>query len=113
MENIIYNELLIRGYNVDVGVVEVIDKENTKSIRRRYEIDFVCNQGSKRYYIQSAFEIPSQEKREQEEMSLRRIDDTFKKVIIVKGSIKPWYNDQGILTIGLLDFLMDTSILDF
>lgn len=113
MENIIYNELLVRGYNIDVGIVEAIDKENAKSVRRRYEIDFVCNQGSKRYYIQSAFEMYSQKKREQEEMSLRRIDDTFKKVIIIKGSIKPWYNEQGILTIGLLDFLLDLRILDF
>ena len=113
MENIIYNELLFRNFNVDVGVVEVVDKQNSVSIRRRYEIDFVCNLASKRYYIQSAFSIASQEKKDQEEMSLRKVDDTFKKIIVVKGNIHPWYNEHGILTIGLYEFLLNPTILDY
>lgn len=113
MENIIYNELLIRGFNVDIGVVEVIEKdENHVSIRRKYEIDFVCNMLSKRYYIQSAFNLPTKEKLEQEQMSLRYTNDSFKKIIIVKDKIKPWHNENGILFIGLLDFLLNPDSLE-
>jgi len=113
MENIIYNELLIRGFNVDIGVVEVIEKdENHVSIRKKYEIDFVCNRLSKRYYIQSAFNLPTKEKLEQEQMSLRYTNDSFKKIIIVKDKIKPWHNENGILFIGLLDFLLNPDSLE-
>lgn len=107
MENILYNELLIRGYNVDVGVVEVVGKDATgKSVRKQHEIDFICNKASQRLYIQSAFSMHSEEKRKQEEASLRRIDDSFTKMIIVKDDIKPWRSEAGILTVGLTDFLL-------
>lgn len=114
MENIIYNELRIRGYRVDVGIVEerTTDKNN-KTIRRQYEVDFVANQGSKRYYIQSAFVMLSPEKAEQEMASLIRIDDSYKKIIIVKDEIMPKRNERGVLTIGLLDFLLNPDSLDY
>lgn len=114
MENIIYNELRIRGYRVDVGMVEerTTDKNN-KTIRRQYEVDFVANQGSKRYYIQSAFMMLSPEKEEQEMASLIRIDDSYKKIIIVKDEIMPKRNERGVLTIGLLDFLLTPDSLDY
>ena len=100
MENIIYNELLVRGYNVDVGVVEKFEKDNTeKTIRKQLEVDFVCNQASKRYYIQSAYAMPNKEKMEQEQKSLVNINDNFKKIIIVKDDINLWRNEQGILII--------------
>ena len=101
MENLIYNELQIRGYNVDVGVVEVIEKnDDNVSVRKKFEIDFVCNMQSKKYYIQSAYEIPTKEKLEQEQQSLLHSKDSFKKIIIVKDKIKPWHNENGILIIG-------------
>lgn len=113
MENVIYNELLIRGYNVDIGVVEVIEKDkNLVSIRKKYEIDFVCNMQSKRYYIQSVFDMPTKEKLEQEQISLKYTNDSFKKIIIVKDKIKPWQNENGILIIGLLDFLLNSQSLE-
>lgn len=113
MENIIYNELLIRGFNVDVGIVKhnVKSKEG-KKIRKQLEIDFVCNKKSKRYYIQSAFSIPDTEKMLQEQESLIRTGDSFKKIIVVKDQIKAWYNEQGILILGLLDFLLHPDSLD-
>ena len=114
MENIIYNELRIRGYQVDIGMVEerTTDKNN-KTIRKQYEVDFVANQGSKRYYIQSAFMIPSHEKQVQELASLRRIDDSFKKIIIVKDDIMPKRDESGIVTIGILDFLLNSNSLGY
>lgn len=113
MENIIYNELLLRGYSVDVGVVEMREKNNAgNSVRKQIEVDFVCNQGSKRYYIQSAYALPSEEKVKQEERPLRSIPDSFKKIIIVKDDILPRQNENGILTIGLRQFLMDEQSLD-
>ena len=113
MENIIYNELLIRGYNVDVGVVEIniIDEKN-KKIRKQLEVDFVCNQGSKRYYIQSAFSIPNEEKMEQEKRPLNNIGDSFKKIIIVKDDIKLWRNEEGIVIMSLQEFLLNQNSLD-
>ncbi len=114
MENIIYNELLIRGYNVDVGVVECVARDqNGRNIRKRLEVDFVCNQGSQRYYIQSAFAIPDQEKMHQEQNSLVRIGDSFKKIIVVKDHIKPWRNEEGILVMGIMDFLLNQDSLDW
>ena len=113
MENIIYNELLVRGFNVDVGVVEHTERnEEGKVVRKRLEVDFVCNQGNRRYYIQSAFAIPDQEKMDQEQNSLIRIDDSFKKIIVVKDRIKLWRNDKGIVIMGIVDFLLNPNSLD-
>lgn len=113
MENIIYNELLVRGFNVDVGVVEHAERnEEGKVVRRRLEVDFVCNLGSRRYYIQSAFAIPNREKMEQEQNSLVRIDDSFKKIIVVKDRIKLWHNEKGIVIMGIMDFLLNPNSLD-
>ena len=114
MENIIYNELLIRDFNVDVGIVEHTEKtEDGKRTLKKYEVDFVCNKGYQRYYIQSAFSLPDKEKEDQEQRSLVNIKDSFKKIIIVKDSIIPRYNDNGILIIGLKDFLLKSNSLEF
>ena len=114
MENIIYNELKIRGFQVDVGMVEhrTTDKDG-KTIRKQYEVDFVANQGSQRYYIQSAFVMPTEAKERQESASLLNIDDSFKKIIIVKDYIKPKRNDDGLVTIGLIDFLLKPELLSW
>lgn len=114
MENIIYNELKIRGFQVDVGMVELrtTDKDG-KTIRKQYEVDFVANQGSQRYYIQSAFIMPTDAKERQESASLFNIDDSFKKIIIVKDYIKPKRNEKGIVTIGLIDFLLNPELLNW
>lgn len=113
MENIIYNELLVRDYNVDVGVIEHFEKDDdNKTIRKQLEVDFICNQGNKRYYIQSAFAIPNKEKMDQEQNSLIKIDDSFKKIIIVKDDIKAWRNEEGILIMGIQDFLLNENSLD-
>ena len=109
MENIIYNELIVRGYNVDVGVVE--SREGKE--RKQLEVDFVCNQGSKRYYIQSALNIDTREKNEQESKSLNNIGDSFKKLIVVKDDIKLWRNEKGILIIGIQEFLLNKDSLDY
>lgn len=106
MENIIYNELLIRGYNVDVGVVEYSYYEGKKRKQKQLEVDFVCNLGSKRIYIQSAFALPTAEKEEQEQQSLSKITDSFKKIIIVKDG-PTHYNENGILILNLFEFLID------
>lgn len=114
MENIIYNELKIRGFEVDVGMVERRStNKDGKTVRKQFEVDFVANQGSRRYYIQSAFLINSEEKRIQETNSLLSIPDSFKKIIVVKDYIKPKRNEQGIVTIGLLDFLLKPELLDW
>lgn len=113
MENIIYNELIVRGYRVDVGMVEIKKQDkNGKWMRAQLEVDFVANLGSKRYYIQSALSIPDRDKEIQESRSLTNINDSFKKVIIVKEHIMPRRNEDGILTIGLFDFLLDENSLD-
>lgn len=113
MENIIYNELRTRGYSVDVGMVEIRkpDKDG-KWIRTQLEVDFIANLGSKKYYVQSALSIPDREKEIQESRSLININDSFKKVIIVKDHIMPRRNEVGILTIGLFDFLLKENSLD-
>ncbi len=114
MENIVYNELVMRGYNVDVGVVELYEQNNKgKSVLKKTEVDFVCNQSDKRYYIQVAYTIDSDDKIKQEQKSLLHINDAFKKIIIVKDSIKPHYNNYGVYIIGLYDFLLNYNILDF
>ncbi len=113
MENIIYNELCIRGFSIDVGVVEINEKQlNGKYIRKQLECDFVINKGSSRYYIQSAYDMPNDEKNDQEKKSLLNIEDSFKKVIIVKDNIKPKKDENGILTIGLKDFLLNDESID-
>ena len=113
MENIIYNELVVRGYSVDVGIVEVNMKdEDGKSQRKQYEIDFVCNTGSNRYYVQSAYAIEDQEKIDRETRGLNKTDDSFKKVVILKDCYLPWHDEKGILYIGLEDFLLDKSSLE-
>lgn len=113
MENIIFNELKIRGFNVDVGVV-TINSTNGKGngIRKQLEIDFVCNKGSKRYYIQSAYAIPDQAKMEQEQRSLVMTGDFFKKVIITKDAPASYYNDDGVLIMSIYDFLLNVDSLE-
>ncbi len=113
MENIIYNELRVRDFSVDVGVVEYCYKDENKKSKRAYlEIDFVANKGSKKYYIQSALTIADEEKREQEIRSLKRVGDSFKKIVVVKDDIIPWHDDDGILYIGIEQFLLDENALD-
>ena len=109
MENIIYNELLTRGYNVDVGVVEIRDENKN---RKQLEVDFVCNLGQKRYYVQSALNLETREKTIQEERPLMNINDNFKKIIVVKDTIKHWITEEGILVIGIQEFLLDKNSLD-
>ncbi len=114
MENMIYNELLYRGYNVDVGAVEKYESNETGTYsKKNLEVDFVANKGSIRLYIQSAYSIEEESKKLQEEKSLKGINDSFKKVIIVYGSLKPYYNDNGFLIIGLLEFLLDEDSLKY
>ena len=114
MENIVYNELLIRGYNVDVGVVQIFDKDKEgKRVRKQLEIDFVVNQGNQRYYIQVAYDMTSEEKQTQEFNSLRNIPDSFKKVVIVNGSKRPWRNDEGFVIMGMKYFLLNADSLEF
>lgn len=113
MENIIYNELRHRGYMVDVGVVMTREKDkNDKDVRKQREVDFIANLGTKRYYIQSAYSLQSAEKAEQEKKSLLNIDDSFKKIIIVKDRVKAFLDDNGIVTINLFDFLLNKDSLD-
>ena len=113
MENVIYNELRMRGLNVDVGVVEYNYKdENKKTVRKNLEVDFVINRGSNRYYIQSALNVDTKEKQVQETESLRRTGDSFKKIVIVRNNIVPRFDDDGILYIGVEDFLLDETALD-
>ena len=113
MENVIYNELLSRGYNVDVGVVTIQQRDSAgKMMRKQLEVDFVCNKGSKRYYIQSAYSMPTAEKMEQEQCSLVKIDDSFKKIIITKDTPTPTYNEAGILVMNVYDFLLNGNSLE-
>ena len=113
MENLIYNELLVRGYNVDVGIVSYSGKNaDGKRAMIHSEVDFVCNLGDKRYYVQSAFSIPDQAKMVQETASLDRIDDSFKKIIVVGDIIKPWMNEKGYLIMSIYDFLLNANSLD-
>ena len=113
MENIIFNELKIRGFNVDVGVIIQYDtNEKGNSVRKQLEIDFVCNKGSKRYYIQSAYAIPDQAKMEQEQRSLMLTGDFFKRIIITKDTPAPHYNENGVLIMSVYDFLLNENSLD-
>lgn len=113
MENVIYNELKMRGYRVDVGVVTVAEKdENGKVARKQLEVDFICNRGTNKYYIQSAFSMPDEEKRKQEIRPFMKINDSFKKIIITKDIVPSGYDENGILTINIYDFLLDIKSLE-
>lgn len=113
MENVIYNELITRDYNVDVGVVAFQYRgANGKMMRKQLEVDFVCNKGSRRYYIQSAFSMPTKEKIEQEQRPLIKIDDSFKKIIVTKDTPTPTYNEAGILIMSIYDFLLNKNSLE-
>ncbi len=114
MENIVYNELLMRGYNVDVGIVDIFAKSREgKRVHKQLEVDFVVNQGSQRYYIQVAYDMASEEKQTQELHSLRNIPDSFKKIVIVDGTKKPWRNEEGFVIMGMKYFLLHADSLEF
>ena len=113
MENVIYNELRMRGYSVDVGVVPIAEKDRTgKVTRKQLEVDFVCNLGSSRYYIQSVYTLPDEAKRTQEVRPFRKIDDSFKKIIITRDMVPIQYDEYGILTVNIYDFLLDPKCLE-
>lgn len=113
MENVIYNELRMRGYSVDVGVVPIAEKDrNGRVTRKQLEVDFVCNLGSSRYYIQSAYTLPNETKRTQEVRPFRKIDDSFKKIIITRDMVPTQYDEYGVLTINIYDFLLDPKCLE-
>lgn len=114
MENIVYNELLIRGYNVDTGIIDLYGKDQEgKRARKQLEVDFVVNQGSQRYYVQVAYDMTSKEKQAQEFYSLRNIPDSFKKIVIVGGVTKPWRNEEGFVIMGMRYFLLNSDSLEF
>lgn len=113
MENVIYLELKRRGYNVDVGVIETVDRHENDFVYKQLEIDFVVNKGNNRIYIQSAFAMSNEEKKKQEERSLLKINDSFKKVIIVKDYIKRTRDENGIITMSIFDFLLDIDSLNY
>lgn len=114
MENIVYNELLIRGYNVDTGIIDVFGKtQEGKRVRKRLEVDFVVNQGSQRYYVQVAYDMASKEKQSQEFRSFRNFPDSFKKIVIVDGTAKPWRNEEGFVIMGMKYFLLNSDSLEF
>ena len=112
MENIIYNELIIRGYFVDVGVVEMIENDEGKKRRKQCEIDFIVNMGSRRYYIQSALSVSDPDKMRAELRPLKNTRDFFKKIIISKSHAKPWIDEDGIAHIGLYEFLLNQNSLE-
>lgn len=113
MENVIYNELRMRGYRVDVGVVPIAQRDQDgKVVRKQLEVDFVCNLGSARYYIQSAYSLPDEAKRIQEIRPFRKIDDSFKKIVITKDIVQPHYDEYDILTVNIYDFLLDPACLE-
>ena len=113
MENVIYNELKMRGFNVDVGVVPIAERnEDGRVVRKQLEVDFVCNLGFKRYYIQSVYSLPTAEKQEQETRPLRKIDDSFKKIIVTKDIVPTAYDENGVLTMNVYDFLLNRAALE-
>jgi predicted AAA+ superfamily ATPase len=113
MENIIYNELRIRGFNVDVGIVEIREQKEGHSLRKQLEIDFIATSGNKKYYIQSALDMRSQEKKIQEKKSLIHISDSFKKIVVIRDDIKITRDEQGIVTMSIFDFLLNETLLDY
>jgi hypothetical protein len=112
MENVIFNELRIRGYSVDVGVVDITETVDGKRKQNHLEIDFIASKGNKKYYIQSAYEMPTEEKLKQEKRSLIKVNDSFKKIVVVKDNISPQLDENGITTIGLINFLLDENSLE-
>lgn len=112
MENIVYNELICRDYTVDVGVVDISERKDNKLVKKQCEIDFIVNIGSKKYYIQSAFNISDPDKMAAEIRPLKNTNDFFKKIIITKSSMKPWNDEDGILHLGLYDFLLNENSLE-
>ena len=112
MENIIYNELLCRGYSVDVGVVEIVETANGSRRKKQCEIDFVVNKGAKKYYIQSALNVSDPQKMDTELRPLKNTKDFFKKIIVSKTNAKPWVDDDGIIHLGLYEFLLNENSLD-
>ena len=112
MENVVYNELNLRGFNVDVGVVDALDKVNDKYINKQYEVDFIANKGQKKYYIQVAQGLSDPNKKEQELKSLRNIKDNFKKIIIRKDNPVSYIDEEGILNLNFFDFLLEKRSLD-
>ena len=113
MENVIFNELKMRGYNVDVGVVTTAGRnEYGKVARSQLEVDFVCNQAGRTTYIQSAYSLPDAQKREQEIRPFMKINDSFKKVVITRDVVKPLYDDNGVLTMSIYDFLLEPDSLE-
>ena len=111
MENMIYNELIRRGYRVDVGVVEVEQMVNGKRQQSQYEIDFIINNGSQKIYIQSALNIDTEAKRDQDTFSLRHTKDSFRKIVILDGNALPWTDEEGITYMGVIPFLLQQEIL--
>ena len=111
MENIIYNELRFRGFDVDVGIMEITETVNGSRHRKHIEIDFVCNKGPERLYIQSAYSIDDPEKKNIEIRPFIKVNDSFKKIVIVRDDIPVWNDDNGIIYIGLIDFLMNPNSL--
>lgn len=112
MENVIYNELRMRGFNVDIGVITTTEKnQEGKVVRKQLEVDFVCNLGSSRFYIQSVYSLPDETERSKIIRPFRKIDDSFKKIIITKDIVQPYYDDYGILTVNIYDFLLDPEII--
>lgn len=108
-----YNELCVRGFDVDVGIIESAERNENGDVKRiQLEVDFIANKGSQRYYVQSAFAIPSEDKREQETRGFVKIPDSFKKIVIVRDSIIPWHDEKGILYIGIEQFLLEENSLD-
>ena len=113
MENVIYNELRMRGYKTDIGVIPVFEKDkNGQMVRKQLEVDFICYRGSNRYYIQSAYSIPDEEKRLQEIRPFTKIDDSFKKIVITRDIVPTQYDEKGILTMNVYDFLLNPSALE-
>lgn len=113
MENVIYNELKMRGFNVDVGVVPVVQRNGSGVLeRKQLEVDFVCNLGSKRYYIQSAYSLPTEEKKEQEVRPFKKIEDSFKKIIVTKDVVPETYDENGVFTVNIYDFLFNPQIIE-
>ena len=112
MENVIYMELLRRGCEVDVGVIEIVEKVEGKNVHKRIEVDFVVNKGDKRYYIQSAYAVPDDDKMAQEERPLLKIYDSFKKIIVVQNNVLPWHNENGTLILSLKQFLTEEDSME-
>ena len=113
MENVIYNELRMRGFSVDVGNLTIVENgKEGKPVKKQLEVDFICNKGSKKYYIQSAYMLETTEKIEQEIRPFLKINDSFKKIVITSDTPKPFYSDEGILIMNVYDFLLNVDSLD-